>query len=423
MPMFQQAPSKAKSADPATAPGTVTGKEDGPVMSQCHVSIGADGTATIDGRAATVAGESVQTAVLDHLYQRAVALTRAVEASVLDHQQRISFRILVRPDGASQFLDTPVRLDEYGSSPQVVPAPAPSPPAVPVPLHPTAGADVPSPEPTPLEEDYSEPQTTILKIPAASSRRHTPAPVPETPPLPSTPPPTAPETPPLPSTPPPTVVRAPTAPSDPDVPVRAVPDLPRIPESSAPRTAQSVAVTAGAGEQRPAPPPQTARTKSAQVAVPAELAAGAALVWEAVTAGDLVLARVRAAALVQQATHEFGSGHLYTLESRALEAYVAYLSGEHGKATALSLQVAELRHQQGDPRAREDIERAHATWELLNSPYTAVPLGRKLLALWDLIAAAAGTQGYIAAEKRLSAFSRMSAPSFAAPLQSDGPHP
>ncbi|MFD0304061.1 hypothetical protein [Streptomyces sp. NPDC127119] len=160
----------------------------------------------------------------------------------------------------------------------------------------------------------------------------------------------------------------------------------------------------------PAPAP-------APVTVPEELVAGVALVCETVISGELTLAKAQAAALERQAAHRFGPDHLYALEARALEAYVAHLMGEHTAATTLSLQVAALRHRQGDDRAREDIERALASWELLTTPIAAVPLGKRLLPLWNRISGADGTERYAAAERRLSTLARVTPPAFAASLE------
>lgn len=131
--------------------------------------------------------------------------------------------------------------------------------------------------------------------------------------------------------------------------------------------AQQVAPTAPELVHAPGSPPAGPQAPVA-VPIPPSLAEGVALVCEAVTTGDLGLARNRASTLERQAAREFGPEHLYAVETCALSAYVAHLSGDHSAATALSLRAAELRYRQGDQRAQEDIERAAATWELLNSP-------------------------------------------------------
>ncbi|MFJ2885463.1 hypothetical protein ACIO53_05425 [Streptomyces sp. NPDC087305] len=153
------------------------------------------------------------------------------------------------------------------------------------------------------------------------------------------------------------------------------------------------------------------------LAVPDEFRAAATLVCETVTSGELTSAKVQAAALARQSARRFGPAHLYTLEARALEAYVAHLLGDHATATTLWLQVAELRHRQDDPHAREDVERAVVCWELIASPFNAVPLGKRLLALWKLIGPAEGTERYTAAERRLATLSQVTPPAFAVSLK------
>ncbi|MET8945667.1 hypothetical protein ABZX30_19270 [Streptomyces sp. NPDC004542] len=152
------------------------------------------------------------------------------------------------------------------------------------------------------------------------------------------------------------------------------------------------------------------------VSAPEELAAAVALICETVTSGELTSAKLHTAALQKQSARRFGPEHLYTLEARTFEAYVAHLMGDHITAATLWLQVAELRHRRDDVRAREDVERAVASWQLVVSPFTAVPLGRRLLALWEQIGAAEEAQHYQAAEHRLASLSQVAPPAFAASL-------
>ncbi|WP_328686109.1 hypothetical protein [Streptomyces sp. NBC_00343] len=174
------------------------------------------------------------------------------------------------------------------------------------------------------------------------------------------------------------------------------------------RRDQDTAVLTAVGTPVPARPEP--------LAVPDEFRAAAALVCETITSGELPSAKAQAAALARQSARRFGPEHLYTLEARALEAYVAHLMGDHATATTLWLQVAELRHQQDDPRAREDVERAVVCWELIASPFNAVPLGKRLLALWNLIGPAEETERYTAAERRLATLAQVTPPAFAVSL-------
>lgn len=79
-------------------------RDDGSGGRPCPVFISADGTVAVNGEiiASAASGDAAQTAVLDHLQQRALALATPVEASVLDQQRRIVLRIRVREDGASE---------------------------------------------------------------------------------------------------------------------------------------------------------------------------------------------------------------------------------------------------------------------------------------------------------------------------------
>ncbi|TQJ46545.1 hypothetical protein [Streptomyces sp. SLBN-115] len=377
--MFQLEQRGVKNAQTELGPAAGAGAERGDDSGgrPCPVFISADGTVAVNGEiiASAASGDAAQTAVLDHLHQRALALATPVEASVLDQQRRIVLRIRVREDGASELLEDPLPLDLADPSP--VPGPAPAHPG------PTASPVTPTP-------------------PAVSAPPAAPAP-------------------------------------------SAVPSAPEVPGSGA---APSAGAGAGAreGEGRGSrsgpyrdydtailtalrtpthrPPAQAVQAPNPSphpspgpVAVPEELVAGVTLVCETVTSGELALAKIQASALERQAAHRFGPEHLYTLEARALEAYVAHLTGDHAAATTLALQVAELRHRQGDLRAREDIERAVAFWELLSSPYTAVPLGRRLLPLWNRISGADGTERYAAAGRRLSLLAQVTPPEFAAALR------
>ncbi|MDX3850997.1 hypothetical protein [Streptomyces sp. AK02-01A] len=108
-----------------------------------------------------------------------------------------------------------------------------------------------------------------------------------------------------------------------------------------------------------------------------------AYINDALAAGDLEFARVLVDRLKQHTVGTLGATHPYTLEAYAVDAYIAYLERDEGRATAVSLHVARLRHEQGDLRARQDVLRAAATWNLIDDPRTALPLGRELLAVWE----------------------------------------
>ncbi|MFI6694194.1 hypothetical protein ACIBLA_21045 [Streptomyces sp. NPDC050433] len=130
-------------------------------------------------------------------------------------------------------------------------------------------------------------------------------------------------------------------------------------------------------------PPTDAGTP---VLVPDELAELVARIGQAIDTG----ARERAAALAfrlrEHTARTFGAEHPYTLEAQALEAYAAHKSGNHAAATLASLELAKIRHQQGDPRAHEDLLRAVAVWRLIDDLPSAVDHGRTLLTTWSRFA-------------------------------------
>lgn len=122
------------------------------------------------------------------------------------------------------------------------------------------------------------------------------------------------------------------------------------------------------------------------VPVPEELVELVSRIGHAIDTG----ARERAAALAfrlrEHAARTFGAEHPYTLEAQALEAYAAHKSGNHAAATLACLELAGIRHQQGDPRAHEDLLRAVAVWRLIDDLPSAVDHGRVLLTTWSRFA-------------------------------------
>ncbi|MET4926989.1 hypothetical protein P3L51_32330 [Streptomyces sp. PSRA5] len=122
------------------------------------------------------------------------------------------------------------------------------------------------------------------------------------------------------------------------------------------------------------------------VPVPDELVELVSRIGHAIDAG----ARERAAALAfrlrEHTARTFGAEHPYTLEAQALEAYAAHKGGNHAAATLACLELAGIRHQQGDPRAHEDLLRAVAVWRLIDDLPSAVDHGRVLLTTWSRFA-------------------------------------
>lgn len=122
------------------------------------------------------------------------------------------------------------------------------------------------------------------------------------------------------------------------------------------------------------------------VTVPDELSLTISQVNDAVAAGDLTLAESFIDRLKDQSEDVFGPEHAYTLEAYALDGYIAHLRGNHAHATAVSLYLAHLRLRQGDLRAEEEIKRAAAAWNAVDSPLIAIAQGEELLALLENLA-------------------------------------
>ncbi|MGW3460603.1 hypothetical protein ACWDE9_13840 [Streptomyces olivaceoviridis] len=126
--------------------------------------------------------------------------------------------------------------------------------------------------------------------------------------------------------------------------------------------------------------------------VPADLARAVAHINEAVVSEDLSSARALAEGLRQHVVRTMGAAHPCAFEAYALEAYVAHLHGDQEHATTVSVYLARLRKQQGDPRAGQEVLRAAATWHLLADGPAAVALGRELLMVWEEVARDGGQE-------------------------------
>lgn len=102
-------------------------------------------------------------------------------------------------------------------------------------------------------------------------------------------------------------------------------------------------------------------------------------------AGRLDEAFARATALRESLTGSVGAEHPHAVEARAMEAYLAYLRGDHREAVVLALAVARIRCGTGDERASMDVARAAAAWQQLDDSRTAVAHGHELLHMWDML--------------------------------------
>ncbi|MGW1208634.1 hypothetical protein ACWD5F_03245 [Streptomyces sp. NPDC002499] len=102
-------------------------------------------------------------------------------------------------------------------------------------------------------------------------------------------------------------------------------------------------------------------------------------------AGRLDEAFARATALRERLTGSVGAEHPHALEARAVEAYLAYLRGDHRVAVVLALAVARIRCGARDERAPMDVARAAAAWQQLDDSRAAVAHGHELLHMWDML--------------------------------------
>ncbi|WP_369208922.1 hypothetical protein [Streptomyces sp. PU-14G] len=78
------------------------------------------------------------------------------------------------------------------------------------------------------------------------------------------------------------------------------------------------------------------------------------------------------------------------MEARDLEAYVAFLAGDHASSTAIYLDLARLCHALRDPRAHGYLERAVGNWHMLTDPRPLRTYGRELLAAWSRLSSESG---------------------------------
>ncbi|WP_413801215.1 hypothetical protein [Streptomyces iranensis] len=120
--------------------------------------------------------------------------------------------------------------------------------------------------------------------------------------------------------------------------------------------------------------------------VPDELAVLVARITRAVDTGAFERAAALALWLREHAARTFGDEHPFTLEAHALKAFSAYRCGNYSAATTMCLELARIRHRQGDPRAHEELMRAFAAWRLIDDPASAAGYGRELLAVWSGLA-------------------------------------
>ncbi|MFD8449502.1 MULTISPECIES: hypothetical protein [Streptomyces] len=103
---------------------------------------------------------------------------------------------------------------------------------------------------------------------------------------------------------------------------------------------------------------------------------------------ELHAAFVLASALREHLTLRRGAEDELSLEARAIEAYLAYLRGDHMLSTVLALTVARIRCRTDLDRAAPDVARATAAWQRLWDEGQVATRGQELLHMWERLSAA-----------------------------------
>ncbi|MGV9389863.1 tetratricopeptide repeat protein [Streptomyces olivaceus] len=121
------------------------------------------------------------------------------------------------------------------------------------------------------------------------------------------------------------------------------------------------------------------------------LAEPTARINEAVREGRTQTAADLAEQVVTDASRTLGPEHPEVLRLRELTAYIAYLSGDPGRAFDLSLELARLHRRAGDAEAAYgNVQSAATAWRAVRDPEQGLELGRDLVGLWDELAAEEG---------------------------------
>ncbi|WP_328563991.1 hypothetical protein [Streptomyces coelicoflavus] len=103
---------------------------------------------------------------------------------------------------------------------------------------------------------------------------------------------------------------------------------------------------------------------------------------------ELHAAFVLASALREHLTLRRGAEDELSLEARAIEAYLAYLRGDHMLSTVLALTVARIRCRTDLDRAAPDVARATAAWQRLWDEGQVATRGQELLHMWERLSTA-----------------------------------
>ncbi|MFF5768861.1 tetratricopeptide repeat protein [Streptomyces californicus] len=295
-----------------------------------EVRVRADGYAEVDGRPVVAGvGETPQEAVLDYVHRIALTSGRAVSVTVRDERIGSVVPLWVLEDGASVFSGPPAPLSDVGGGG----APAPAPVQAPAPAPAPAPVQVPAPAPTPAPGSAPAPTPAHGFVPEAAPAEQAPSPA-------------APEP-------------TPQGRQEPPVP----PPAPEPPRAAAPP---------------PAPRPLADDPFAGPVA----------RIHEALQTGRIEWAATLALQSVAEAAERLGHEAPETLRLRELNAYVAFVAGDTGRAFEGSLEIARIRAAHGDPQALQSVLNAAAAWLKVADPREGLRMGRDLIALWSTLPAA-----------------------------------
>ncbi|KYK16812.1 MULTISPECIES: hypothetical protein [Streptomyces] len=132
-------------------------------------------------------------------------------------------------------------------------------------------------------------------------------------------------------------------------------------------------------------------TAPGDATAPALLAEPTGRINEAVKEGRTQEAARLAEQTVTDASGPLGPEHPEVLRLRELTAYIAYLSGDPGRAFRLSLELARIHRRAGDAEAAYgNVQSAATAWRAVRDPARGLELGRDLVDLWDELAAEDG---------------------------------
>ncbi|MGW5598829.1 tetratricopeptide repeat protein [Streptomyces rochei] len=132
-------------------------------------------------------------------------------------------------------------------------------------------------------------------------------------------------------------------------------------------------------------------TAPGDATAPALLAEPTGRINEAVKEGRTQEAARLAEQTVTDASVTLGPEHPEVLRLRELTAYIAYLSGDPGRAFRLSLELARIHRRAGDAEAAYgNVQSAATAWRAVRDPARGLELGRDLVDLWDELAAEDG---------------------------------